>query len=624
MYSSLQKAIVDLEKHGHLVRIREEIDPNLEMAEIQRRVYAANGPAILFEKVKGSPFPALANLYGSEERCKFLFRKTLAGVQGMVDAKVEGPASVFKNLSRLPELIKCGTSALPLPTRKANVEWGETTIDQLPLIKSWPMDGGAFITLPQVYSEDPTKPGWRHSNLGMYRVQLTGNEYETNKEIGLHYQIHRGIGVHHTKALDQGEDLKVSIFIGGPPSHTFAAVMPLPEDLPELAFAGALAGKNYRYCYRDGFFLNADADFVITGTISRETKPEGPFGDHLGYYSLQHEFPAIKVHKVYHRKDAIWPFTVVGRPPQEDTHFGAMVHWISGGAVASELPGVKDLHAVDASGVHPLLLVEGSERYTPYQKLDKPQELLTQANAVLGFGQCSLAKYLMIVTKQNQPDLNIHNIPQFFQHVLERVDLTRDLHFQTRTTMDTLDYSGIGVNSGSKLVIAASGKQKRSLWEEVPPDLHLTQGFEAPHIALPGILILQSRKWQGQIQAQAEIKQLAEALAKDVLDGLPMIVVVDDSKFTAASLNNFLWVTFTRSNPSHDLYGVREFIEHKHWGCKGPMIIDARIKVHHAPPLVEDADVSFKVDQLFESGLFDFLPNKVDHLKGNLIERRPQ
>lgn len=623
MYSSLKEAVEDLEKHGHLVRITQEIDPDLEMAEIQRRVYAAGGPAVLFENVKGSPFPALANLYGSEERCQFLFRKTLKGVQGMVDAKVKGPGSIFKNLKNLPQLIKCASSALPLKTFKGAVEWGETSIDQLPLIKSWPDDGGAFITLPQVYSEDPQRPGWRHSNLGMYRVQLNGNQYQTNREIGLHYQIHRGIGVHHTQALAAGQDLKVSIFIGGPPSHTFAAVMPLPEDLPELAFAGALSGKNFKYCYRDGFLLSGDADFVITGTLSNQVKTEGPFGDHLGYYSLEHDFPSIQVHKVYHRKDAIWPFTVVGRPPQEDTSFGAMVHWISGGAVASELPGVQDLHAVDASGVHPLLFVEGSERYTPYQKLDKPQELLTQANAVLGFGQCSLAKYLMIGTKQDQEDLDVHNIPHFLNHILERADWSRDLHFQTKTTMDTLDYSGTGINTGSKLVIAATGEPRRQLWDQVPAALSLSQGFQSPQIAIPGVLIIEGTKWQGETQAQAEMKRLSEILAQDTLDGLPLIVVVDDSQFTSATLNNFLWVTFTRSNPSHDIHGVRSFTEHKHWGCRGSLIIDARIKHHHAPPLIEDSETSYRVDEILKTPEFDFLSSESSLQPTTIIERRP-
>jgi 4-hydroxy-3-polyprenylbenzoate decarboxylase len=227
-----------------------------------------------------------------------------------------------------------------------------------------------------------------NGNLGMYRIQLSGNDYVQDKEIGLHYQLHRGIGVHQTKANAKGQPLKVSIFVGGPPSHSFAAVMPLPEGLSELTFAGVLGARTFSLHIVDGYVISNDADFVITGEVyPSENKPEGPFGDHLGYYSLKHDFPMMRVHKVYHRKDAIWPFTVVGRPPQEDTAFGNMIHEIAGAMVPASIPGLHDVHAVDASGVHPLLLALGSERYTPYVKERKPQEILTIANHILGFNQ---------------------------------------------------------------------------------------------------------------------------------------------------------------------------------------------------------------------------------------------
>jgi 4-hydroxy-3-polyprenylbenzoate decarboxylase len=252
--------------------------------------------------------------------------------------------------------------------------------------------------------------------------------------------------------------------------------MPLPEGLSELTFAGALGGRRFRYFYDDeGVCGSADADFVITGTVhAGELKPEGPFGDHLGYYSLAHDFPVLRVHRVYHREGAIYPFTVVGRPPQEDTAFGALVHELSGGAIPQEIPGVKAVHAIDAAGVHPLCLAIGSERYTPYLPERRPQELLTIANHILGTNQLSLAKYLLIAAHEDDPALDIDDVPGFFRHVLERIDLTRDLHFQTRTTIDTLDYSGTGLNEGSKVVIAAAGERRRELWSEPPA------GFEQP------------------------------------------------------------------------------------------------------------------------------------------------
>jgi 4-hydroxy-3-polyprenylbenzoate decarboxylase len=243
------------------------------------------------------------------------------------------------------------------------VNYSTARISDLPLIKNWPMDGGAFVTLPIVYTEDADKPGIMNSNLGMYRIQLNGNSYENDKEIGLHYQLHRGIGVHQTNWNKKGLPMKVSIFVGGPPAHTVGAVMPLPEGLSEVIFSGVLSGRNFRYFYdEDGYCVSSDADFVITGeAYPNDNKPEGPFGDHLGYYSLVHDFPVMKVKKVYHKKDAVWPFTVVGRPPQEDTSFGALIHEIAGTALPKEIPGLKEVNAVDAAGVHPLLFAIGSE-----------------------------------------------------------------------------------------------------------------------------------------------------------------------------------------------------------------------------------------------------------------------
>jgi 4-hydroxy-3-polyprenylbenzoate decarboxylase len=375
------------------------------------------------------------------------------------------------------------------------VLYEEIQISDLPLIHHWPMDGGAFVTLPQVYTEDIDQPGIMRSNLGMYRIQLTGNEYELNKEIGLHYQLHRGIGVHQTKANAKGLPLKVSCFVGGPPAHSVAAVMPLPEDISEMTFAGVLGGRRFRYCYRDGFAISTDADFVITGEVyPGANKPEGPFGDHLGYYSLQHDFPLMRVHKVYAKKNAIWPFTVVGRPPQEDTSFGQLIHELTGAAIPKEIPGLKEVHAVDAAGVHPLLLAIGSERYTPYTPAKQPAEILTIANHILGTGQLSLAKFLFI-TADDSNRLSTHNVRTFMEYMLERIDLSRDIHFHTNTTIDTLDYSGTGLNSGSKVVFAAYGEVKRKLCTEVPQVLKELSHFENAQISMPGVIALQSGKF---------------------------------------------------------------------------------------------------------------------------------
>ncbi|MEL6863167.1 MAG: UbiD family decarboxylase [Bacteroidota bacterium] len=600
-YSSMEACVLDLEKHGHLVRIRKEVDPNLEMAEIHRRVYDAGGPAILFEKVKGSPFRAISNIYGTHERTEFIFRHTIEKVQKVIELKAD-PTNLLRSPLRYLSAPFTALSALPMQARfGAPITYGTTTVDQLPQVKSWPDDGGAFVTLPQVFTLPPNNRNMMQSNLGMYRIQLSGNEYVQNDEIGMHYQLHRGIGVHHTQYNASQEPFRATVFIGGPPSHAFAAIMPMPEGLSELTFAGMLGGRRFRYLRKNGHVLSGDADFCITGTILKNIKkPEGPFGDHLGYYSLEHEFPVMKVDNVYHRKNAIWHFTVVGRPPQEDSSFGYLIHKLVKLLTPQEFPGVKEINAVDAAGVHPLLLAIGSERYMPFRER-VPEEILTQANRIIGSGQTSLAKFLFIAAQGDNPQLSTHDIPYFFQHVLERVDWTRDLHFHTKTTIDTLDYSGTGWNAGSKVIIACCGDPLRKLGKEVPSNLTLPTGFSKPSVVLPGILAISAPPYLADEDARRQAEHLVKALEGYTLEEWPLILLVDDSQFTSATLNNFLWVAFTRANPSHDIYGVNSFTSFKHWGCRGPLVMDSRIKPHHAPPLIGNKQVEAHVDQLFAS-----------------------
>lgn len=628
MYSSLRQAAQDLDKHGQLLRISQEVDPDLEMAEIHRRVFAKGGPAILFENVKGSPFQAMSNVYGTKERTDFLFRKTLPKVKKVVELKAD-PANFAKSPLRYAGAPFTALSALPRKHINPAVKYGQTTIDQLPLVKSWPQDGGAFVTLPQVMTLPPGSRKPMQSNIGMYRIQLSGNDYALNKEIGLHYQLHRGIGVHHTEYLKSEEPFRCSIFVGGPPSHAFCAIMPLPEGLSEMTFAGMLAGRRFGYAWDRDWLLSADADFVITGTIRKSgMMPEGPFGDHLGYYSLQHPFPVMDVETVWHRKDPIWQFTVVGRPPAEDSQFGYLIHQIVKDLTPGEFPGIKQINAVDEAGVHPLLLAIGSERYMPFREDGQmlvPEEIITQANRIVGSGQTSLAKYCIIADGSNEPALDADDQPAFFQHVLERYDPRRDLHFQTRTTIDTLDYSGNDWNAGSKLIWAVRGKKRRVLTDKLPTYFSLPAGFTEPHFVAPGILAVNGPSVPGadpnpdrlgpfpagpppQPEAEAAATQMAITAMEGftnadfgadpptlLSDGIAMIVVADDSAFIADDFSNFVWACFTRSNPSHDFYGIGTTIEHKHWGCSGPVVIDARVKPWHAPGLVEDAEVAAKV-----------------------------
>jgi len=570
-YKNLQQCINDLEKRGQLIRITEEVNPNLEMASIHLDEFAKGGKAILFENVKGSKYAVASNLFGTLERSTLMFRDSLEIIKQLIDLKTNPISAIKKPVKSLFTALN-GIYSIPQKVAFPK-SFKEIQIEDLPQVKCWKEDGGAFITLPQVYSEDPENPGILNSNLGMYRIQLSGNEYVLNEEVGMHYQIHRGIGVHQKKANQKGEPLKVSVFVGGPPSHTFAAVMPLPEGMSEISFAGVLGKRRFRYAKKEGYTISADADFVICGEVyPNELKPEGPFGDHLGYYSLKHDFPVLRVNKVYAKENAIWPFTVVGRPPQEDSQFGALIHEISGKAIEKEIPGLKAVNAVDESGVHPLLLAVGSERYTPYNPTKQPQELLTIANHILGTGQMSLAKYVFICDEENTP--NVNDEKEFFTHFLERVNWQRDLHFQTKTTIDTLDYSGDGLNEGSKVVIAAAGEIKRTLSEKID-DINLPDDFSNPQLVSNGNLV---------IEGKGEINELASSLENQHLDGIGFITLVDDSTFVSEDFSNWLWVTFTRSNPASDIYGLNAEIKNKHFSCSIP-IIDARIKEHHAPIL---------------------------------------
>lgn len=596
---------MDLQKKGMLVRIDAPLDPHLEVGALQRRVYQAGGPALLFTNALGSNFPLLGNLFGTLERTRFIFRDTLDDIRRLVDLKIN-PFTLFKNPLDIVKAPAAAYHLLPVVTSKAPVLECSTTLSGIPQIVSWPMDGGAFLTLPQVYSESPSAPGFAKSNLGMYRIQISGNSYQPDKQAGLHYQIHRGIGAHHAEAIERGDQLRVNIFLGGAPAMTVAAVMPLPEGMPELSFAGLLAGHRIPMARVPGHLpVSAEADFCVSGVVhTARTLPEGPFGDHLGYYSLTHEFPYIEVDAVYHRRDAILPFTTVGRPPQEDTSFGAFIHELTGPLIPTVVSGVKEVHAVDAAGVHPLLLAIASERYVPYAAVRQPQELLTVANAILGQGQLSLAKYLLISAHEDAPSLHTHDIAAFLGHILERADWRSNLHFQTATTVDTLDYSGSGLNEGSKVVIAAAGPVRQRLATEIPAGLELPPGFGPAAVCLPGILAIGGpSSTQGRGESDPLLDEFCRFYGeRDAFDGFPLVVICDDSLFAAATLNNFLWVTFTRSNPATDIYGIRPETRGRHWGCTGALVVDARIKPFHAPPLVDDPAVERKIDQLAAPG----------------------
>jgi 4-hydroxy-3-polyprenylbenzoate decarboxylase len=293
---------------------------------------------------------------------------------------------------------------------------------------------------------------------------------------------------------------------------------------------------------------------------------------------------------------------VVGRPPQEDTSFGALIHEITGSAIPKEINGLHEVNAVDAAGVHPLLFAIGSERYTPYLSGRKPQEILTIANHILGKNQLSLAKYLFIAAREDDPALSTDDVGKFLIHMFERMDFTRDLHFYTKTTIDTLDYSGGELNTGSKVVFAAAGEVQRQLLKELPAVFGLPRPFNNYKLALPGVLAVEAPPYTSEADTHDQVEILNKHLKSHTSDGLALMVLCNDARFVAENVNNLVWIAFTRSNPSHDIYGINSFTENKHWACKGPLIIDARKKPHHAPELVKDPEVERRIERLGVKG----------------------
>lgn len=602
-YRNLKECVRDLEAHGQLKRIAVPLDPHLEIAAIQRRACEAGAPALLFTHPKDCGFPMLANLFGTRERADFIFRDTLPAVEAIFKAGTD-PLSLARKPLQALKFLPHLWNMRPKSVARAPVLARQCGPEELPRLVSWPADGGPFITLPLVHSENPTRKG--AANLGMYRVQLAGNEYGTG-EIGMHYQLQRGIGIHHASALARGMELPVHVYVGGPPALTLAAIMPLPEGMSEFLFAGLLGGARTRLARPAGFELPvlAECDFLIRARIGSRLKPEGPFGDHLGYYSLRHPFPVARVLDVWHREDAIWPFTTVGRPPREDTVFGNLIHAITAPLVGTVFNGVREVHAVDAAGVHPLLLALGEERFTAYEATRKPRELITLAMSLLGRTQTALAKYVLIAAHADAPGLSVYNVAAFLRHMLERTDFGRDLHFITKTTADTLDYSGGALNEGSRLIWAAAGEKRRDLSIEISGLPQLPSGFSRPRVAAPGILLIQGPVHD--LEPGTEDSAIGQSLGTILAswgdrEGFPLVGVVDDPDFCAARLDNLLWVLFTRSDPAADIYGARASIIQKHWGCEAPLILDARRKPFHAPPLEEDPAVTRKIENMARRG----------------------
>jgi 3-polyprenyl-4-hydroxybenzoate decarboxylase len=441
------------------------------------------------------------------------------------------------------------------------------------MLTSWETDGGAFVTLPLVYTEHPATG--KH-NVGMYRIQRFDDT-----STGIHWQIHKGGGFHYHEAEKRNESLPLTLYIGGPPALILSAIAPLPENIPELILASLLLGEKLPMV-RDpagGHALVATAEFAAKGVVPpRERRPEGPFGDHYGYNSLTHDYPVFKVQRLYHRKDAIYPATVVGRPRQEDYYIGDFLQELLSPLFPLVMSGVRQLKTFGDAGFHCLAAARVANRY--------PREAFAAGLRILGEGQLSLTKFLIVT----DGDLDAADFPRLWTHVLERVNWETDLFVFANVSQDTLDYTGPSVNSGSKAMILGLGREPRRV---LPRSFHgeLTQGCSRPEVFLPGTLVVQGLPY-------GEDKTLPERLAASKTIGeWPLVILVDDSKTAASSTELFLWTVFTRFEPAGDIYAAGKRMHRFHQGLMGPVVIDCRIKPWYPHVLEVDPKTKKMVDK---------------------------
>lgn len=588
-FKNLQSFITELSRRGDLVTIDTEVDPRLEMAEIHRRVIAANGPALLFNRVKGKRFPVVTNLFGTKARVDLAFG--------------DRPKDFVQRLAALPEELmpptagklwrerKLGMSLLKIGMRnrrRAAVlahQVPGADLTTLPALTSWQDDGGPFITLPLVHTlYGHHKP----DNLGMYRVQI-----HDAKEAGMHFQIGKGAGFHLHQAESEQRPLPVNIYLGGPPALILSAIAPLPENVPELMLTSLVLGKRLeRGRFRNLRDLSslltehpapvAEAEFCLSGIVPPGVRrPEGPFGDHYGYYSLQHDYPVFRPHAIFHREGAIYPATVVGKPRQEDFYIGDYLQELLLPILPKVMPGVRDLWSYGETGYHALTSAVLKERYG--------RESLSSVFRILGEGQLSLTKFLIGI---DQP-MDLRDFRKVLTHVLERVNWQTDLFVFAETSMDTLDYAGPAVNKGSKGVILGLGPKRRDLPCEFRAD-QLDPRIRGVKVFAPGCLVVEVASFASDRDVAALVPKMP------AFSDWPLLVVVDSAQKAAASEAAFLWTTFTRFDPASDIHAADAQLVQNKVVYRGPIAIDARMKPWYPGELFCDPDTAATVTRRWQ------------------------
>jgi len=580
-FPDLRTFLDQLRRDGDLVTVESAVDPHLEVAEIHRRVVAGGGPALLFTNVRGSGFRLVTNLFGTSRRAEMAFgERPLRLIRRLVEL-VETimpptPAKLWGARDIGMELLKVGTrrqSSGPVTERVTP----DVRLDQLPALTCWPEDGGPFVTLPLVYTTPPDKAGHPPThgsggagNLGMYRMQV----YDA-RTTGMHWQIGKGGGYHYAVAETRGQALPATVFLGGPPALILSAIAPLPENVPELMLASLIAGERLNQVHGQGPHpLIANAEFALIGEVPpRVRKPEGPFGDHYGYYSLQHDYPVFEVSRIAHRSDAIYPATVVGKPRQEDFFIGDLLQELLSPLFPVVMPAVEKLWSYGETGYHSLAAAIVKQRYR--------REAMASAFRILGEGQLSLSKFLL-VTDQH---VDVRNFRATLEHILARTRPETDLYVFSNLAMDTLDYTGPSVNEGSKGVWMGLGDPIRDLPRQFTAS-DLPRGITDVRVFCGGCLVVGAPSYESERDV---VSRIASAPA---FTQWPLVVVSDEPERAARSDMNFLWTTFTRFEPAADIHAADRRIVRNHIAYTAPVVIDARMKPWYPKELSCRADTA--------------------------------
>ena len=575
MHRNLRSFLELLAKEDDFITIEAEVDPYLEVAEIHRRVIERSGPALLFKRIKGSRYAVVTNLFGSARRIELAFgpkpeslvRQVVQAAEYLLPPRV---SELWKRRSLGLELLRLGTRL----SRHAPVTEAvdrPARLNELPVLTTWHEDGGPFITLPLVYTEHPVT---KKHNLGIYRMQVYDSQ-----STGLHWQIQKGGGFHYHEAEVLGIPLPVAVFLGGPPALILAAIAPLPEDVPELLLASLLAGEKLRMAKNPlgGHRLAAEAEFVLVGSASpTERRAEGPFGDHYGYYSLRHDYPVFHVEAVFHRRDAIYPATVVGKPRQEDFFIGDYLQQLLSPLFPLVMPGVRDLWTYGETGFHSLCAAVVRDRYA--------REALVSGFRILGEGQLSLTKFLILTDKPQ----DLRNFPKLLEQVLACFHPETDLFVFSNLSMDTLDYTSGKVNEGSKAIMLGLGDPVRQLPREFRGEL--PAGVKRAEVFCSGCLVLEGVPF-------SEDPHQAKHLAREpVFAQWPLLVLHDDASVALAT-TNFLWATWTRFEPAGDIHAAEERVQRHHISYTSPIVIDARLKPGFPSELVVREEIAQLVDR---------------------------